>query len=91
VTAMSLELKVSGEVTPHARGNHLLKLAQMLMASAELWGLLAGDPPSLGSPRTTCTGGRPKPCGALGTRMAERTAVTIGSQDERRWGRRWVA
>jgi hypothetical protein len=44
VTAMSLELKVSGQVTPHELGNHLLKLAQMLMASAELWGLLGGDP-----------------------------------------------
>ncbi len=49
-TAISLQLKVSGHVTPHELGNHLLKLVQMLLHSEELWGLLGGVP--LDGPRT---------------------------------------
>jgi len=49
-TDISLQLKVSGHVTPHELGNHLLKLVQMLLHSEELWGMLGGAP--LDGPRT---------------------------------------
>jgi len=49
-TDISLQLKVSGHVTPHELGNHLLKLVQMLLHSEELWGMLGGVP--LDGPRT---------------------------------------
>jgi hypothetical protein len=49
-TDISLQSKVSGHVTPHELGNHLLKLVQMLLHSEELWGMLGGAP--LDGPRT---------------------------------------
>jgi hypothetical protein len=50
IADISLELKVSGHVAPHALGNHLLKLAQMLLQSGALWRMLGGAP--LGGPCT---------------------------------------
>jgi hypothetical protein len=47
---LNLALQVSGDVAPHVLGNHLLKIEQMLMQSAELWATLTGTP--LDAPRT---------------------------------------
>jgi hypothetical protein len=43
-TDISLQLKVSGHVSPQEVGNHLLKLVQILLHSEELWGMLQGAP-----------------------------------------------
>lgn len=47
---ISLQMKVSGHVTPQELGNHLVKLVQMLLHSTELWEMLRGAP--LDGPRT---------------------------------------
>jgi hypothetical protein len=47
---ISLQMKVSGHVTPQELGNHLVKLVQMLLHSEELWEMLRGAP--LDGPRT---------------------------------------